>query len=343
VGERIVRGRLIVLPLLVGIIIPASGALAAEPHKPTAGSGGIEIRLVDVPADSQDALARSYIVDRLAPGTTIRRRVEITNGTGSTADVGIYPAAATLRRGKFGFAGGHSRNELASWTSVSQDVLRMPPGTKAFEMVTINVPEQASSGERYAVIWAEVSARAPATGGVTLVTRVGVRIYLSVGPGGAPASNFAIGALSAERSATGQPLVVAKVHNSGRRTLDISGELTLSKGPGGLRAGPFPINLGTALAPDNSRLVTVRLDKRLPRGPWHAQIRLRSGFLQRGAAATITFPRQAGAANVAPARPRNLIDVVILLALLAIAAFALLLYRRIRRRGAPLNPLAGAQ
>jgi len=331
-----VRGRLFAVSLLVGILIPASGALAAQPRQATkTGSGGIEIRLLDVAADSDDPLARSYIVDRLAPATTIHRRVEITNGTGSTADVGVYPAAATLQRGKFGFAGGHHRNELSSWISVSEDVLRMPTGTRAVETVTIEVPEQASAGERYAVVWAEVSAQAPASGGVTLVTRVGVRVYLSIGPGGALPANFSIGTLGAERSATREPVVVAKVRNSGRRTLDITGELTLSQGPGGLRAGPFPVDVGTALAPGNSRVVTVRLDKRLPRGPWHAQMRLRSGYLQRGATATITFPRLA--ASVPPARSRHL--VVILVGLLALVAFALLFFPRVRRNRLRLHSL----
>lgn len=82
------RIRLIVLSLLAGSIVPASGALAA-------GSGGIGIRLVDMPADSRDKpLTRSYIVDRLAPGTSIRRRVEITNSTSSAAAVAVYPAPA---------------------------------------------------------------------------------------------------------------------------------------------------------------------------------------------------------------------------------------------------------
>jgi hypothetical protein len=337
VRERIVRGRLIGVSVLAGIIVPASTALAALPHRPTAGSGSIGIRLVDVPADSRDPLARSFIVDRLGPGTTIRRRVEISNSTRSTADVAVYPAAASLRRGRFGFAPGHSRNELSSWTSVSRDVLRLPPGTKALETLTINVPKDASSGERYAVIWAEVSAPAPAGGGVTLVNRVGIRMYLSIGPGGAPPSNFVIGSLTAERAATGEPLVVAKIHNSGQRTLDISGTLTLSNGPGGLRAGPFPVKLGTALAPNDSEPATVRLDKRLPRGPWLVHMRLRTGLIQRVAVATVRFPRHAGAAKppiakVAPAESRHLILVVlILLVLLAVAALALLFSRRMRR------------
>ena len=117
-----------------------------------------------------------------------------------------------------------------------------------------------SSGPRY-------PHRHPPAGGVTLVNRVGVRMYLSIGPGGAPPSNFVIRSLAAKRSVTGDRLVVARVQNSGQRTLDISGNLTLSKGPGGLRAGPIPVKLGTALAPGESQLVNVRLDESTPPRP----------------------------------------------------------------------------
>jgi hypothetical protein len=36
--------------------------------------------------------------------------------------------------------------------------------------------------------------------------------------------------------------------------------------------------------------MTVRLDKRLPRGPWRIQLRLTSGLIQKTAVATIAFP-----------------------------------------------------
>jgi hypothetical protein len=327
-----VRGlRIGLLVLLAGIIVPASGALAALPRQPTADPGGIEVRLLEVPGQSSDdPLARSYIVERLAPGAHIRRRVEISNNTRASAAVAVYPAAAILRRGRFVFAPDRSQNELSSWTSISRAVLRLAPGTKAVETLTIEVPKQASSRKRYAVIWAQVSAPAATGGGVRLVNRVGVRIYLSIGPGGAAAANFVIGPLSAQRLASGEPLVVAKIHNNGQRTLGISGTLTLSAGPGGLRAGPFPVQPGMALAPDDSRLATVRLDKALPRGPWRADLRLRSGRIQRAAVATIEFPGKAGAAKPAMARDARYLFVIaiILLALLAAAALALLRSRR---------------
>ena len=284
------RRRLIALLLVSGIIIPASSALAGLSDQPTADSGGIGIRIIDVPADSRnDPLAFSYIVNRLAPGKSIQRRIEVSNDTRSTAAVAVYAAGASLRHGEFAFAPNHNKNELSSSTSLSQGVLRLQPGTRAFETVTIRVPKDASSGERYGVVWAEVSTSG--SGGVKLANRVGIRMYLSVGPGGAPPSNFVIRSLTARRSASGQPLVVARIHNSGRRTIAISGNLTLSNGPGGVRAGPFPVKLIVPLTPGSSRSVTVRLDKRLPRGPWRAEMRLRGRLLQRVAVATITFPR----------------------------------------------------
>ena len=316
--------RLIASFALAGIIIPASSALAA-------GSGGIGVRLVGVPAALRaDPRAQSYIIERPAPGTTIRRRVEISNSTHSTVEVAVYPAAASLRRGGFGFASGRTQNELSSWTTVSRDRLRLPAGTKAFETVTIDVPKHASIGQRYAVVWAEVSEQAPAAGGVTLVNRVGVRIYLSIGTGGAPRANFEIGSLLAKRSASGTPLVVAKLTNTGGAILDIGGYLTLSQGPGGLRAGPFPAKVATGLAPGYSETVTLALDKQLPAGPWQADLRLRSGFLERTARATITFPRQAGVAvkpKQAPPVNSLILGFVVLLALLAVAAVAFVLVR----------------
>jgi hypothetical protein len=341
--DRNVRGRLTALLAVAGIVGIAISALAALPHQAMASSGSIGVRLLDVPADSPDgSRARSYIVDQVAPGTTVRRRIEITNTTGTTADIAIYPAAADFR-GTFRFASGHSRNELSGWTSVSQPVLRLAPGMRAVETVTIEVPKQASSGERYAVVWAEVSAPAPVAGGVTLVNRVGIRMYVSVGPGGAPPSNFAISSLAAERAPSGEPLVVGTIHNSGQRTIDITGNLTLDKGPGGLQAGPFPVKLKSALGPDDSTKVTLRLDKQLPRGPWRAHLRLRSGLIQHVAVATITFPPLVTPATtkVVPAESSHLIlVVVVLLCLLALAALPLLLSRRARRGRGDFEPTA---
>jgi hypothetical protein len=260
--------------------------------------------------------------------------VEIDNDTDRSVNVSVYPAAATVVRGSFAFAPGRSSNELSSWTSVRHNVISLARGSEAFDTLTINVPSSASSGERYAVLWAEVSAPPAAPGDITLVNRVGVRMYLSIGPGGAPPSNFAVGSLTAERSATGGSVVVANVHNSGQGTLDLSGTLMLTDGPDGLRAGPIAATLGTLLAPGASEPVAVQLGSELPRGPWRADLGITSGTLERSAVATITFPRHNGTVRSprAPGRPTLTLAVVALLVVAVMTALALLISRRLGRR-----------
>jgi hypothetical protein len=325
-----VRVCFIALPLLAGLVVLPAGALAAPTQ---ARLTGIGIRLADAPATSPgDSSGRPYIVSRIAPGAILHRRVEIENSTGSKANVTVYSAGASLSRGIFSFSPGHVQNELSSWTSVDRQVVRLAAGASAYEAITIEVPKDASAGERYAVIWAEVSTPAQAAGGVTLVNRVGVRMYLSIGSGGLPAANFAIGALRAERSATGGLVVVARVENSGGRTLNIAGRLTLSHGPGGLRAGPFPATVRPELAPGAAEPASVRLDRHLPLGPWRVHLSLTSGFIYREAVATLTFPAPAAAAK--PSASRHLFIAVggILLALLLATAGII---RRGRSRTAP--------
>ena len=63
------------------------------------------------------------------------------------------------------------------------------------------------------------------------VSRVGVRIYLAVGPGGAPPVNFAITSVSGHRSADGRASIVAHVTDSGGRAVDLNGTCSLAEDP----------------------------------------------------------------------------------------------------------------
>ncbi len=245
----------LLLAVTIGALAPATSALAAAPS-PASGAGSVGIRLVAVPGSQPNPLGSSYIVDRLAPGAKLDRSVEIANFTRSTIDVTVYPASADIVRGLFVFAQGRTQNELLSWTSISHPVLRLAPGAKALDRLLISAPIGTTGGERYSVVWAQVSA-SPANGGVTLVNRVGVRMYVSVGPGGGPPLSFTIGALTAHRSSSGEPSVKATVHNNGRRTIEIGGELSLSDGPDGVLAGPFAIRRGTVVTPGRSEPVAV--------------------------------------------------------------------------------------
>jgi hypothetical protein len=295
-----------------------------------ASTGSIGVQLLDVPLTAyDDPRARLYIIDHLHPGTTIHRRIEISNTTASAVHIVTYPAAATISQGAFVGAAAHTPNELSTWTSVLPGAFEIPSGGHAIATVTIAVPRNAPPGEQYGVIWAETRTPPPAGGGITQVSRVGIRLYLSIGPGGAPASNFTIDSLTGKRSPDGQPVVVANVHNTGGRALDMSGTLQLSAGPGGLSAGPFAANLGTTLAIGATEPITIMLDKQIPDGPWHALVTLRSGLLQRSARATISFP-----ATGTPSSPYLTYLVIAGLVILLLAGIVAALFMRRHRKPA---------
>ncbi len=270
------------------------GAAFAQP------SGTVGIRIVDAPVSrADDPRARIYIVDHVAPGATISRRVEVNNDTPARQSVKVYAAAADVVAGAFQFGEGRAVNDMTTWTTVDPPELSLAAGAKGIATVKIAVPAKASAGEQYGVVWAEVSAPPPPAGGIGATNRVGVRMYLSVGPGGEPASDFEVTALQGQRAADGAPVVVATVRNTGARALDLGGELRLSNGPGGLSAGPFNASTGSTLGLGQTGPVSITLDKSLPNGPWDAKILMRSGTTTRETNASITFPERA--ASTSPA------------------------------------------
>jgi hypothetical protein len=278
--------------LAAGALAPAAGVWA----QPKAGSVGL--RLIEAPSGRRaDPRARSYIVDHVHPGNSISRKIGVINSSNKPARVVLYSGGAELVGGKFVPLEGSARNDLATWTTVSPGTIDVRPSVEAVATVKIAVPRDASPGEHYGVAWAQLPKSTPKGGGPSEVNRVGIRIYLSVGAGGEPASDFLIDSLTAKRTADGTPQVVATVRNIGGRALDMAGSLRLTNGPGALSAGPFPAQLGTTLGVKQTEPVTVSLNKQLPDGPWDATITLRSGLLERSASATITFPHSQGAAK----------------------------------------------
>ena len=331
-----------VLASLTVLLLLCAGPVAAAPQAAPPGAppaaaevGGIGLRLIDLPASAnQDPRARLYITDHVAPGTTITRRIEVSNTTRTAVTIGLYAAAASIVDGSFLGAGGSTANDLSTWTAVTPASAPIATNAKLTATVTITVPKDAAPGEQYGVVWAEARTPPKDNSGVTQVNRVGIRLYLSVGPGGAPAANFTIDSLTASRSAAGVPSILAQVHNTGGRALDMGGSLLLRSGPGGLNAGPFPASLGVTLAIGMTEPVTVVLDKQLPAGPWDAQITMRSGLVERVAKATLTFPASGSgpAVAVAAARPVWLYPGLAAGTALVVGALGTLLYRRPRLR-----------
>ena len=254
------------------------------------GTSSFSIRLVDIPAAAaNDRRAWRYIIDFLHPGTVIHRRVAVENLNSRPAIVRVYADAAAIEHGMFVGDPGQARSDLIGWTSVAKPVLTIAPGATVTDMVTIRVPSSASPGERYGVIWAqeESTLQQARHFAVTEVNRVGVRIYLAIGPGGLPPTNFAITSVSGQRAANGAPVIVAGVRNTGKRAIDLTGDLKLSDGPGGDFAGPFPFTTGLTLAPGQSGTMRAMLSTTTPAGLWHVTLTLQSDTTSRQAGAIL--------------------------------------------------------
>lgn len=340
-GSVRVLTRTVAIATALASAFPAAAITTQAAAAAPAAHTGLGIKLLDAPAALvKDPRARSYIIDHVAPGTTIVRHIQVSDDTGGPIQVALYADAATVANGGFTPLAGRTQNELTSWTTVTPSSVSLAQGQQAVATVTIRVPRDAERGERYGAIFAETS-RGHASTGFSIVSRVGIRAYLDVGFGAAPKSDFAILAMTAGRTRDGRPLVQSAVRNIGGRALDMVGQLWLKRGPGGLSAGPFPVKLGTTLGIGQTEPVSVVLDKALPPGPWLAHLELQSDLIRHAAEATLTFPLTAGtvsapvkAKSVPLAKNRNVL-VPVAIALIGLALLGLILffvYRRRRRR-----------
>jgi hypothetical protein len=273
------------------LLVALSPAAQAAVQRRDFGSNGLGIQLLQGPENRvKDPRAHRYIVDHLAPGTTIRRTFRVVNHTPDRKGIEIYPAAASLADEKFVFGADHATNDLSSWVSLDKGRLTLAPGAGMVVRATIAVPATASAGERYAVIWASSGSGPGASGNVGLINRIGIRIYLDIGPGGEPRSDFTITKLVPSRTLAGDPSLAATVTNTGGRALDMEGAANLSDGPASQRAGPFPVTGSTTLAPGETGTVTVLFPRALPNGPWKIVLDLKSGMVSHSITAEITFP-----------------------------------------------------
>ncbi len=331
-----------ILGIWACLALAGAGVTAPVPAPHGSGPGSIGIRLMEAPvAERDNPRAYQFIVDHVAPNTTIQRRVEVSNQSGQAQAVDLSAGAATVDHGEFHWADDATGNELTSWVAFSVGHLQLRPWEKRPVSVTIQVPPDAAAGEQYAVLWAAVTFRPPG-GGITSVNRVGIRIYLDVGPGGAPRSDFMIGNFTAARRVDKVPSLSVVVRNTGGRAVDVSGALDLTDGPAGARAGPFSTDATTTLRPGESGTVTFTMPATMPNGPWRANLSLASGTVKRTAQAPVTFPDPASPPRVTSplAAHRTVLVITAGVAALSLAALLLLLRRRRRRKTESSSPTA---
>jgi hypothetical protein len=304
---------MIMLALAAGTLTPAASAAVKPPISPSPQRFGV--RLADVPvSETGNPRALRYIIDYVPSGTVIHRRILVVNQGTRNAPFTVYPDAALISHGLFTGDAGATPNELTSWISVQHPALTLRPNASVMDMITIRVPREATRGEHYGVIWVQQVAHVHAANGfgITEVGRVGVRIYLAVGRGGAPPTTFAITSITGHRPASRQPFILAHVDNTGGRAVDLSGTASLTGGPGNIGAGPFPAQQVITLAPGQSGNVTFVPGKRPAAGRWTAKVALVSGFTTSTAAAAIEF--------AAAAAPRAGLPVMLWLAAIVLAA-----------------------
>ena len=339
--SRSLRFSVHLFALLFGVTLVApTAAFAGAPGASASGAHGVGIRLLDASVERRDdPRAHIYIDDHLRPGMSITRHVQVSDFTKKPVRLRMYAVASSIDNAGWQVAGGDASNELTSWMRVTPAVVDLQPGRSASVTVQIDVPATASKGERYATVVAELPPSASTAGDtVRVATRVGVRVYLDIGPGGEPASDFDISTLTAARGPDGTPTVSAQVTNTGGRALDLGGRLVLGDGPGGLRAGPFDVQVPRTLGIGETGDVVVTLDKQTPVGPWLARMSLRSGYVQHAVTARLSVPVDAGTsaepvAAVPITQDRNvLVPIAFGLIIALLLALALFLWRRLRRR-----------
>ena len=285
----------IMLTAAAGISIPAAAAASTTVTTlPMTGpsSQKFGVRLVDVPvSEAHNPRGLHYIIDFLHPGMIIHRRILLISQESKRVTFSVYPSAASIKKGYFIGAAGKSRNELTTWVKAARSRVSLGAGKSAMDLVTIRVPKVATRGEHYGVIWVQQTAKVRQANGIAVkeINRVGIRIYLAIGRGGAPPTRFTVSSIAGHKSPKGKPYLTAVVHNTGGRAVDVSGTARLTHGPGGTSAGPFSAQRVVTLAPGQSQPVTFAPPRSLPSGPWLASLRMVSGMTVVRASATITF------------------------------------------------------
>ena len=177
----------------------------SRPGQPPAVDS-IGIRLLEAPADAaDDPRAQVHIVDHLAPGTTITRQIEVSNTSATHAPRDPLPGGGDHRRRIV-----HRRRRPHGQRTVHVDVGDSRSASTSRPAARPRPPSPSPSRRRRPrrAVRRGVgrgSVAPPRGAGITQVSRVGIRLYISVGPGGAPAADFSIESLPAERTADGTP------------------------------------------------------------------------------------------------------------------------------------------
>jgi len=223
------------------------------------------------PDRAQDPRARLYIVDHLAPGTTIHGGSSVERDC-PVRHVRLTPGRARLRRASSRRRGDREKQRPCRWTSVSPPAVDVAPRARAGHGDDRG-PSSASSGERYGVVWQ--SSR-----------RAGQRRSLAgQPPGGAHLSVRRPGASLPRASSShpwwcahdqqGQPRRRCPGRNTGGRALDWTARPASRRGPGTVEIGVAPLRRQERtlrIGQLGRRAHWARLGRQSHSGSWDSQV-----------------------------------------------------------------------
>ncbi|KAA0918920.1 hypothetical protein [Dietzia sp. ANT_WB102] len=278
--------------LLVAVVLAilvSSGVAQAQED-----SGGFGIRIGEVPVNLADnPRAATYIIDNVPPGKRLERQIVVSSTMAERTTFDLYVGAAHVNDEGYQAEPRGATNALTTWTSLDKTEVTLDPGQEEVVTVSVDVPADAPEIEQYALIWMSTKVDENNPDAVQAVSRVGIRMYLSVGTGDGPRPSFSIDSLLPIRLGDGTAAVKAVLENSGARAVEVSGTLDLTDGPGGLSVPA--VESGGKTIPADSRgelIIEVPNSGEFPAGPWSASVTLDSGYGKETAAAEISFPDQ---------------------------------------------------
>ena len=281
---RFVASVLALASVTAGVASGTSGAStkthAASSSSTTTTTPGNDITWGIQPSTAKGPTGKpAFVYNHVTPGTRLRSYVGITNYSKFPVTFAVYPAdAVNTTTGGFDVVRqGQKSVGVGAWITMARTTVTVPAGLELNVAFTLQVPRNATPGDHYGGIMAQVSASSTGKGGQFLINRrVGTRVYLRVvGP---LHPSLAIQNLTLSYGGTVNPFgagsatVDYTVKNDGNEALAASQLLTVTSLFGTLASTkPPPV---VNLIPGQSQQVTVNLTGVPPAGPIDANVTL---------------------------------------------------------------------
>ncbi|MFH0820502.1 MAG: DUF916 domain-containing protein [Candidatus Peregrinibacteria bacterium] len=169
------KNKIFLVPLLLLLIVVGENSFAAD----YAGIGGKPAN-----SDPNDSRTESWFVYTLNPGESKQDELLVENNTDESVNLLLYPADSTPSTDG-GFALEQfveSRDGVGKWVTLSQEEITLAPREQKLVPFTISIPAEPTPdvGEHTGGILIQRVEPPSESGGIRLLTRVGVRIYVTI-------------------------------------------------------------------------------------------------------------------------------------------------------------------